>query len=454
MSSEVVRRLASYMKMRLAQGQPPYNFFLGAGASVPSAYPTGKELVEQFLKETTDVAVSSLSDKEKRSRFDKEWHLAGEANTSAFLKSALPPINASRGYNMLASLARLGYVSTILTTNIDTLLDQAFQSFQADLRSYTILSHPLYPPKHIADTLSSAVPYVKVVKLHGDLRSGRFLFTNEELRALPHELTQAIRGVLYGDTVFCGYSFTDPDVTACLTGRPDGIMAPSAFIATPDELSGEAEKVLEQYSDRVQKITGSLGDFDSFMAALTEAIYGVSLASLVTFDSRINQRNLIGINVLKGDYWTSGDSLEIGSTDGDAVIQIGQVYLGEGVIDIRGSFVDSRSPDDWFGISPATAWSFGYLLYLRVNGRVELYRPIAGDSIVASSQPPQGFSGLFQLRVTKDKSSVKAQLLDNDNNALNEMVYTFPDGYKWEGPLYMHCYNCRIALSSITVRPL
>ena len=60
---------------------------LGAGASVPSSYPTGRQFVEQFLEQSA-VDFSQFSDGAKRKSFDDFWRKAGEVTVDAFVKKA------------------------------------------------------------------------------------------------------------------------------------------------------------------------------------------------------------------------------------------------------------------------------------------------------------------------------------------------------------------------------
>lgn len=294
-TKSTTKRLANFMKARFETGQPPYNFFFGAGASVPSTYPTAKGFVDSFLQHAA-VDPSGMSDAEKRAEFDNQWRSAGEANTKAFIMRTLPPAVPSTGYTLLAGLVRSYYASKIITTNVDTLVDQALSG---DPQGFQLLSHPLYPPRKIADGLNSTLPRIKVLKLHGDLPSGTFLFTEKELRAFPGELARALTSILQRDTVFCGYGFNDEDVRKCLK-KTRGTPGPSVFCVSPELPDVGATSLLEAYASGLQTITGTGADFDEFMRELTEELGLYDLKLWTTFDSKFDQSSLEGISVFAG----------------------------------------------------------------------------------------------------------------------------------------------------------
>ena len=450
-ASTAIKRLASYMRLRSEQGERPYNLFLGAGASVPSAYLTAAQFVDRFLTEIAGLDITSMDEEQKRGAFDNHWQLAGETNTAAFVNRVLPPVTPSRGYMMLSSMARLGYFSTILTTNVDTLLEQAFYtSDAASTRSAAFLSYPQYGPKEIADALSSALPPIKVVKLHGDLRSGRFLFTTKQLERFPRELVQALRGVLHRDTIYCGYGFNDQDVTACLKSRPQGYSAPSVFCVSPNPPAPDVRQTLDKYAGGLQWVSGELGDFDQFMDRLAQEVIGYDPAARATFNSRFHSGSFEGIQAIAGPCWTEGKALTLGNATGQAAVQVGRLSLGEAVIDVKGSFVSKRGLADWFGIAASEYWSLGHLAYVRGSGELEM---LSRDGILAASDRPVDVSRAFHLRVTTSKASVGAELLGPSGNVLSRAVKPVSQLNQWVGGVYLHTFFTRVRLESISVQP-
>lgn len=450
MEPNKVNMLASYMKMRLATGQPPYNFFLGAGASVPSAYPTAAQFVDKFLQDVVGIAPEGLTQEEKRQEFNQQWQLAGDANTTAFIKQTLPPSVPSTGYALLSMLARSYYVSNIITTNVDSLVDQAISSGQADPGGYQLLSHPLFPVRQITYALSSTLPRIKVLKLHGDLFSGMFLFTDKEMASFPAELARVLGGVLQRDTVFCGYGFGDQDVRKCLR-RPKGSSGPSVFSVAPNPPDAEAAAVLADYAGGLQLVTGATGDFDEFMTQLAQELGVFNLSQWTTFDSKFDAESLEGVASLNGPLWTEPGHVLIGDVATQGVVQVGQLFFGEARIDIKGQFIAKRGESDWFGIS-SSRQTWPHLVYVRTTGTVEILGPPYGSALAVSE--PGDVAKCFHLRVLTTKRAIVAELLDTNEETVASVVKTHSDQERWNGGLFLHTFFAKVKVSSVTVRPL
>ncbi|MCL4535826.1 MAG: SIR2 family protein [Bacteroidetes bacterium] len=348
---------------------------------MPSRYPTGRGFVEMFLAESA-IDFSNMDDEENKETFDQYWQKAGEVTVEAFVKKALPSVNPSRGYRLLTFLAQQGYFRMILTTNVDTLLDQAFAMADPSLRNHQIVSHPALQPREIADMLTSDKPPVKIVKLHGDLRSGRFLFTAKDTERFPPTLEDTIRNILHRDLITVGYSFQDADVKLCMLNAPMGIKRPSRYCVNRTGLGDETISVLEQWPAQtpvgVETICGEEGDFDRFFEALYAEIMQYDPKASVTFQSSLADKDLQGFAWYQGRYWVEDQLLMIGSNDAEATIHLSRVWLGEANLQIDFQFRSARGPSDWFGVlvgASSPYWATGHLIYVRSDGSLEVLQP-------------------------------------------------------------------------------
>jgi hypothetical protein len=333
-STIVLRRLANYMRLRHDQGLAPFALLLGAGASVPSDYPTARQFVAAFLQQA-GVYSEELDDDQQRVLFDRHWDYAGDVTTEAFVSKILPPRHPSRGYFMLADLVAKGFLSTICTTNVDTLLDQVFAAADPTLREHQILVYPSLQPRRIKDAIETHLPRVKILKVHGDLRLGSFLFTAEELREFPPELASALRSVLHRDLIVIGHALADEDLQVVFTTAPEEAGRTSIFYINPNGLATRARECLRLHEDRVELIQGELADFDTFMDHLYAELLGGDPRASVTFGDQLSHKDLQGFQWLWGRYWASKSGLVLGAEDGHAGMRVGQVWLGEADIELK-----------------------------------------------------------------------------------------------------------------------
>ena len=277
MKNEPVLKLA--MSMHANPGV--YALLIGSGVSRAAGIPTGWEIVLDLICRVAAMErAESISDHEA-------WYQQsfGEApdysklldrltTTSsermALLRSYFEPTEEEReqglkiptpAHRAIATIAKLGYVRIILTTNFDRLIEKALD--EAGIVPDVISSD---------DDLKGAVPYVHsrcvVVKLHGDYRDTRIKNTPEELANYSKELNNFLDRVFdeFG-LVVCGWSGTwDTALRNIILRSPTRRFA--TFWLAKGESTEEAKKIIQHRRAEVIPI----GSADQFFIELLEKV--------------------------------------------------------------------------------------------------------------------------------------------------------------------------------------
>ena len=180
--SDPIRNLAQFLALKKSADRK-FVLMLGAGASIssgvkPTAEITG-ELVERF-------AAAEPGDVE--ARFDRLWSGATPETRESMLKPYLDQV-PSRGYRPLAELIVKGFFDVVITFNFDRLLERALED--AGFHDYKVIVRGETDLAVIDRLVEAKEPRVKILKMHGSLRSADyFLFSNEEMLNYPEEIRE------------------------------------------------------------------------------------------------------------------------------------------------------------------------------------------------------------------------------------------------------------------------
>ncbi|PKN52783.1 MAG: SIR2 family protein [Deltaproteobacteria bacterium HGW-Deltaproteobacteria-13] len=149
-------------------------FILGAGASKTSGIPTGAELVQQWIKELKEADEEDLNKwlKEKSIKdddyashystiFDKRFEFS-KKDGFAFLEKIMEGIEPSCGYSFLAQILATGKHNIVITTNFDSLTEDAL--FIYTQKKPLVIGHSL-----LADYISTNLSRPLIIKIHNDL---------------------------------------------------------------------------------------------------------------------------------------------------------------------------------------------------------------------------------------------------------------------------------------------
>lgn len=252
---ELVRDL----KQRLVVRDPAPVVLLGAGASVESGVGAMTDLFAYVNCANFDeftVYITPLT-------FAERYRLL-----SQFLQSR-QPAQVTPGYQALAALCADAYFDTILTTNLDPLLDDALSAARLWRKDYLLLVNGVIRSDRLDILATAASPRVKIIKLHGDLFQRFMAWTPAEMDAFLTDIAPSLQSAIKGrDVLVVGHSLRDERIRelALSTGgliwytNPNGV---------PDFLIKE---------DRVRAVIGPTSTFEKLFTGLANALRAVESA--------------------------------------------------------------------------------------------------------------------------------------------------------------------------------
>ena len=202
----MIKQLANLMRDRKAAGQPPYVLVLGAGATLSSGCRAMRDVVQEVvghydLKAFYDI-LDNLSETERYARLQQ------------FFLEPYP----SPGYRHLAELAKIGYFDVILSTNFDFLLENAFFVVGLKTEDVEVLVNGRESEDYILKALERRTPRIKLLKLHGDLKTRNMAFTPKEIFEFGQKVENVLVKYLNGDVLIIGHEMRDDDINRCIRG--------------------------------------------------------------------------------------------------------------------------------------------------------------------------------------------------------------------------------------------
>jgi hypothetical protein len=289
--SDSIRALASSMVSRKISGTDPYILFLGAGTSISSGCSSMMQIVdsilEQHAKSEFDKWESEIKKatkenekygdllrneigKEKRTRFFEIWGTLDHETKYSILRPHLwEDKNPSEGYKNLAKLIKKGYIKTVLSTNLDNLLEKALNNLGYQQGDFIVVVNGKDQPKQIVERLNSSHTSLKIIKLHGSLESpDSYAFKPNEIFEFENKIKSDLSRLINQSLIIVGYSGRDRDVDMLFEGEGREI-----HFVNPTILDTES-RIYQILSVRNKGkiIDGSDGNFDLFFKKLLEYI--------------------------------------------------------------------------------------------------------------------------------------------------------------------------------------
>lgn len=248
--------LCSLIKKRLEQSDPEkYVLFLGAGASLSS----GPSLFSTII---TASGCSNYDD------FSRLCDGLSHQERFSLLSEHLAIRSPSRSAVLLADLIKQGWFSLILTTNFDSLLEHSFHAAGLSSTDYQVLvNEPGASNDSIAASLFYGSPRIKVLKLHGDILRRRFAITRKETAEFNEAIASCLTRIFAErDVIIIGSQFSDLDLLRTISNRGG-----SLWYVSPSQPTGHLATLLEVRNSREHVISGSDGNFDTFVKSLSRA---------------------------------------------------------------------------------------------------------------------------------------------------------------------------------------
>jgi hypothetical protein len=139
--------------------------------------------------------------------------LSGMSSTARYslLQRFFAGIPVPQFYQDLAGLISDGYFGHVLTTTIDTLLEQALDSIGLQRRwDFQVINLGTYDGRPVFP--SDPDEPIAIVKLHGDVTEGVVAVTPEEIENALRSQRRFVKGELSSDMVVVGYNFESEPV--------------------------------------------------------------------------------------------------------------------------------------------------------------------------------------------------------------------------------------------------
>lgn len=245
-----LKRLATILEMRKKHAARPYHLLLTSELSLTP------ELLEQ------------LCGSQDRAIFRRYMHELGPHDRLHALAPLLQGSQHRSGYRALARLIRERYFSTILTTNIDSTLEDALIEEGLSPQSFQVFIPDRDTDEYIVQALNEQSGRMRIIKLHGSLREGVIAVTFPDFFELRPALLESVQRLLNQDSLIVGAMEGEDDISRALTRSGRG----SVYYVLPHApASGDSVvKLIEARGNAPETylITGQYGDFDRFFTAL------------------------------------------------------------------------------------------------------------------------------------------------------------------------------------------
>ena len=193
------------------------------------------------------------------------WEGKGKREREELLKKVFTDLNPSIGYQHLRALVENGYISTIITTNVDMLLDKCFEGLS--YRKRVGGNHYIVIGEH---------PSFDLIKAHGDIENGELRFSPDELVKLPDNLQKDIAEKTRGTVIVVGYSGQDAGFMNSLNSS-EGYAAYWADVSELDFTDSYTVKTVTNFmhnrNSECNYLCGSYGNFDNLLTQIYNFIF-------------------------------------------------------------------------------------------------------------------------------------------------------------------------------------
>ncbi|HEX3641707.1 MAG TPA: SIR2 family protein, partial [Ktedonobacteraceae bacterium] len=199
----VLKHLAKILERRKQAPSRPYNLLLTSALSL------------------TPTMLQNICHSENWSVFHQYIHNLGQRDRLHALSPLLQTSQYSDGYRALARLITRQYFSTILTTNIDSALENALEAILAEeglpSRSFQVLIPERDSDEYVVRALDDHTNGVRIVKLHGSLREGVIPITFPDFFEPHYGIQESVKRYLNQDLIIIGSIDHEDHIDRALT---------------------------------------------------------------------------------------------------------------------------------------------------------------------------------------------------------------------------------------------
>lgn len=198
----------------------------------------------------------------------------GQTDRINILRSALQTTEHIEGYGSLARLIANGYFSTIMTTNLDTKLEEALRHEGLKQSDFQTLVVGRDTSEYIARSFNAQTRGILIIKLHGSLDEDVLSSDFPDFFELHSDVRQNITRYLNQDLIIVGSLVGEDDLI-----REFNRAEPrSIYYVTPPFPAREDEivKIIEarRYDAKDFIIAGPHGTFNGFFSSLESMLTG------------------------------------------------------------------------------------------------------------------------------------------------------------------------------------
>jgi nucleoside phosphorylase len=283
MTSPSLNNLAHLLKLQRGQTYMAHNLLLASTISLTS------NVIKQISPSSNWASFSSYLRK-RETKHDDLINL---------LTKHIGIHNNVEGYRALAHLIKEGYFSTILTTNLDSTLEDLLLEAGLAPTAFQTLIVGYDTDEAIVRALDDSSGNIRIVKLHGSLRE----------RVLPRQfpdvsrpsilLKRSLERVLNQDIIVVGSMNHDEDIMRMITTRQRSRL----YYALPRQSSYDyITKLIEARGENLHTslISGRSGEFTTFFRAL-EAILLPSILQPVRVAATHVAHSIVNKEILVAD---------------------------------------------------------------------------------------------------------------------------------------------------------
>jgi len=171
------------------------------------------------------------------------------------------------GYRALARLIKEGHFSTILTTNIDSTLEDTLLEIGLQPTAFQTLIVGRHQDESIAKALESSRTGIRIIKLHGSLRECVLPKQFPDFFELPAAIRENLSYSLNQDIVIVGSIERDKDIMRLLNASKKGCIY---YAISRKSSRDEVIKLIAARGNipRSSLISGPYGEFATFFRML------------------------------------------------------------------------------------------------------------------------------------------------------------------------------------------
>lgn len=319
---------------------------LGAGASFKAGVPVAAEMVRQIarfayaikvLKASPDHAVGIMEGDIQRYLKQQTWYRDGQLGelfpeavahllTPSSVRKAFFATMMSRatgpteGHHALADLVQRQLLQTVLTTNFDSLIEDALKARQPQIKEVVAINKS-------AGDFAAFLPYnrAQVVYLHGAYEYYRDRNSIEETKRMDKTVVAKVRHMIaYAPLVVIGYRGFEPSVMDHLLG--EGIEESSKYahgifwcVRNPNDIHDNVRALAKQIGTNFALI--QIPGFDEAMVELNRQLAGRAgyqhLSAAVNGEAKLD---------IKSFDLAVREDLTMDALEGDAVVAMAKQY--------------------------------------------------------------------------------------------------------------------------------